>query len=96
MDCPDKEKVLVKIAGPATPCDRCKKTKKNVEEAVAGLEGCDVSIEHISLTDRTTLETYGLLKTPAVIINNVVVSEGDVPTKEQIRRAIKQVLSGRS
>ncbi len=88
------QKIIVKIAGPETPCDRCRKTKKNIEEALAALGDYDSSIEHISLTDKTTLETYGSLKGPAVIINEYVVSEGDVPTQKQINRAIKQILSG--
>jgi hypothetical protein len=63
------ENVVIQIVGPETPCDRCKKTRKIIEEALHKASVFNASIEHIVLTDKTTIEKYGVLKGPAVIIN---------------------------
>ena len=86
------ENVIVQIAGPETPCDRCKKTRRIIEE-VLKKTWFNAPIEHIILTDKNTIEKYGVLKGPAVIINEVIVSEGEVPTPKYIESALKQILS---
>ena len=85
-------KLILQIAGPETPCDKCKKTRKIIEELLEKT-GYSAPIEHIVLTDKNTIEKYGVLKGPAVIINEVVVSEGEVPTPRHIEGALKQILS---
>jgi len=86
-------KVIIQIAGPETPCDRCKKTRQVVEQVVKTIISLDASVEHIVLTDKTTIEKYGVLKGPAVIINEILVSEGEVPTQNYIVKAIEQILA---
>ena len=87
------EKVVIQIAGPEIPCDRCKKTRQIVEQVIKSKSGLDASLEHIVLTDKTTIEKYGVLKGPAVIINEILVSEGEIPTQNYIVKAIEQILA---
>jgi hypothetical protein len=87
------EKIVIQIAGPETPCDRCKKTRQIIEQILQAKSVLDASIEHIVLTDKTTIEKYGVLKGPAVIINEIVVSEGEVPTQNYVLKAIEQILA---
>jgi hypothetical protein len=86
------EKLNIQLAGPETPCDRCKKTRKIIEE-VLQKTGYSASIDHIVLTEKNTIEKYGVLKGPAVIINEVIVSEGEVPTPKHIEGVLKQILA---
>jgi len=86
------KKIVIQIAGPETPCDRCKKTRQIVEQVIQTKSDSDASVEHIVLTDKTTIEKYGVLKGPAVIINEVLVSEGEVPTQNYLVKAIDQIL----
>jgi hypothetical protein len=86
------EKIVIQIAGPETPCDRCKKTRQIIEQILQEKSVLEASIEHIVLTDKATIEKYGVLKGPAVIINEVLVSEGEVPNPNYIVKALEQIL----
>ena len=89
----DMEKNIIYIAGPETPCTRCKKTRELVEKAVHNLNlSNSTEVQHINLISRMTLEKYGSLRSPAVIVNDIVISEGELPKEEHIVKSIKQVL----
>jgi hypothetical protein len=42
--------------------------------------------------NKSTIEKYGRLRSPAVIFNDVVVSEGEIPNENHIKTAAKQLL----
>jgi len=87
------KKVVIQIAGPETPCDRCRKTRQIVEQILKTKPELNATPEHINLTDKATIEKYGVLKGPAVIINEVVVSEGEVPNQNYLVKAIEQIIA---
>jgi len=87
------EKMVIQIAGPETPCDRCRKTRQIVEQVLKTKSELNVTLEHINLTDKVTIEKYGVLKGPAVIINEIVVSEGEVPNQNYLMKAIEQIIT---
>ncbi len=87
------EKNIIYIAGPETPCARCKKTREIVEKTVQNLNLTDsTEVQHINMMSRSTLEKYGSLRGPAVIIKDTVVSEGEIPKEQHIVMVIKQLL----
>ena len=50
------------------------------------------SIEHV--TDINTIAEYGVMGTPALIINGKVMAVGTVPPKAKLKTWFTQILSG--
>ena len=74
----------IKVLG--TGCPNCKKTKAIVAEAVAEL---NVDADVVEVTDLAAILAYGVMSTPAVVINGDVVRSGGVPQKAQMIEMIR-------
>jgi small redox-active disulfide protein 2 len=74
-------KHTIKILGKG--CGTCIWTERLVRE-VATEAGTDVAIEKV--TKMSEMAPYGIMATPAVVINERVVHAGGIPTKEEVRR----------
>ena len=72
-------------------CDKCKKLAANVQEAVARL-GVDCEIEKV--TDINQIIGFGVLMTPALVVDGKVVSSGKVLSPEEIEVFLKPAASG--
>ncbi|MGD8338825.1 MAG: thioredoxin family protein [Desulfobacterales bacterium] len=70
----------IKVLGPG--CPRCQQTEKIVKEAVSEA-GVDADIGHV--TDVMEIAGYGVLGTPAVVVDGEVKSVGKIPKKEDIK-----------
>ena len=75
----------IKVLG--TGCTRCKMTHEQVKEAVAEL-GIEAQIEHV--IDIKRIGKYGVLSTPAVVIDGDVKCVGKIPEKEEIKAWIQK------
>lgn len=73
----------IKILG--SGCAKCATLEKNVKEALNEL-GQKMSIEHI--TDFTEIASYGVMSTPALVLDGKVVSFGKVLTVEEVKKII--------
>jgi len=73
----------IKVLGPG--CSKCSQTEKIVKEAVAET-GVDAKIEKV--TDLMEIAGYGVMGTPAVVVNEKVKSVGKVPGKEEVKKWI--------
>ena len=69
----------IKILG--TGCQKCQAAFQVVEE-VAKAKGFSGSIEKVE--DIAEIISYGVMSTPAVVIDNQVAFVGGVPSKEQV------------
>jgi small redox-active disulfide protein 2 len=69
----------IKVLGPG--CARCHQVEQLVREAVAEA-GVDAVIEKV--TDVMAIAQYGVLGTPAVVIDEKVKSVGKIPKKEDV------------
>jgi small redox-active disulfide protein 2 len=69
----------IKVLGPG--CAKCKQTEKIVNETVAE-SGVDVKVEKV--TDMMEIAGYGVMSTPAVVVDGEVKSVGKVPKKEDV------------
>ncbi|MCB2215275.1 thioredoxin family protein [Desulfofustis glycolicus] len=69
----------IKVLGPG--CAKCQQAEDVVREAVAEA-GVTADIEKVS--DLMKIALYGVLGTPAVVIDGEVKVVGKVPTKEQV------------
>ena len=70
----------IKVLGPG--CARCKQTEKIVMDAVAEA-GVAANVEKV--TDMMEIAGYGVMGTPAVVVDGEVKSVGKVPTKEEVK-----------
>ncbi len=69
----------IKILG--SGCPKCKQTEKVVKEAIAEA-GVDAEVEKV--TGVMEIAAYGVLGTPAVVVDGEVKSVGKVPDKEEV------------
>ena len=75
----------IKILGPG--CPKCGQTEKIVKE-VAAEAGVEAQIEKV--TDIMKIMTFGVISTPAVVVDGEVKSVGKIPKKEEILAWIKR------
>lgn len=75
----------IKILG--TGCPKCKALEKATKDAVAetGIEATVSKVEDI-----VEIMNYGVMSTPAIVINGKVVIKGRVPSIEEIKSLIKK------
>lgn len=69
----------IKVLG--TGCPRCQQTEKLVKEVVAE-KGVEARVEKV--TNILEISKYGVLVTPAVVIDDEVKSVGKIPRKDEI------------
>lgn len=76
----------VKVLG--SGCAKCNELEQATREALAAL-GMDTTIEHV--TDFAQIAAYGVMTTPALVVDGKVVSYGKVLSKDQVQTLIAQV-----
>ena len=75
--------MIIKVLGPG--CTNCKNLERVTRQAVDAL-GLHATIEKI--TDYPTIVGYGVMSTPALVVNEKLVLSGRVPTTTQIREIL--------
>lgn len=73
--------MVIKILG--TGCANCKKLEENARKAVKEL---DISASIEKVEDLKAILGYGVLKTPALVVDEKVKVMGRVPTSEEIKK----------
>ena len=71
-------------------CTNCKNLERVTREAVDAL-GLDATIEKVA--DYPTIAGYGVMSTPALVIDEKVVLSGRVPTPAQVRDLLTPLAS---
>ena len=79
-----KQESGVKILG--SGCMKCKELEKNTKAAIEQLQ-IDMKMEHIS--DFAQIASYGIMTTPALVVNGKVVSYGKVLSIDEIKTLLK-------
>lgn len=72
--------MIIKVLGPG--CTNCKNLERVTREAVATL-GIDATIEKVE--DYPTIAAYGIMSTPALVVDEEVVVYGRVPKVAELR-----------
>ena len=75
----------IHVLGPG--CPKCRKLAENVSAAVEQLE-LDFEIEKV--TDINEIMKFGVMITPALVINGEVKTVGKVPSPDEIRQILAQ------
>ena len=73
----------IKILG--TGCSSCRKLEEHVREAVSEM-GIDAEIEKVE--DLMAIMAYGVMQTPALVVDGVVKVSGKVPAVDEIKRLL--------
>lgn len=75
--------MIIKVLGPG--CNNCVNLERVARQVVAELE-LDAEIEKV--IDYPTIVGYGVMSTPALVIDEKVVVSGRVPTAAQFRELV--------
>ena len=73
--------MIIKVLG--SGCASCKKLENNVKEAVKKL-GINAVVEKVE--DIKSIMAYGVMKTPALVVDEQVKVMGRVPSVEDIKK----------
>ena len=78
--------MIIKILG--SGCPKCLQLEKNAKQAVkeSGKEN-DVKIEHVF--DIAKITEFGVMSTPAIVIDEEVKASGRIPDIEEIKTWLK-------
>jgi small redox-active disulfide protein 2 len=75
--------MVIKILG--SGCANCHKLEENAREAVKEL-GIDATIEKVK--EFKDILSYGVMKTPALVVDEKVKVMGRIATKEEIKKLL--------
>jgi small redox-active disulfide protein 2 len=78
--------MIVKVLGPG--CTNCRNLDRVTREALDAL-GLEAVVEKV--TDYPTIVGYGVLATPALVVDERVVLSGRVPTVTEVREVLSAV-----
>lgn len=84
-------KMVVKVLGPG--CSNCVRLEKNVREALTK-GGIDAEI--VKVTDINSIMSYGIMRTPGLVVNEKVVAYGRVPNADEVLRLLKNELGAQA
>lgn len=77
--------MVIKILG--SGCSKCKKLEENTRKAVSET-GISATVEKVN--DLKDIMSYGVMTTPALVIDEKVVSAGKILTAEDIKKLISK------
>ncbi|MCX7862704.1 MAG: thioredoxin family protein [Bacteroidales bacterium] len=75
----------IKILG--TGCPKCNQLEQLVKEAVQALS---INAEITKVEDIDKILSYGIMRTPALVINEKVVMYGRVPSVQELKELIEK------
>ncbi len=80
--------IEVKIFGTTPPCAKCKEVLKRAKKVADKYPG-RIGVTHLdALSDEG--DKYSIMITPAIVINDKVVSSGKVPGEDEIEKMVKK------
>ena len=83
----ESKSVLIQVLG--TGCTKCTKLATQSEEAAKKM-GIDYTLEKITNIDK--IMSFGIMITPALIIEGKLKCSGNVPSVEQIEKILREEL----
>lgn len=78
--------IMFKVLG--SGCKKCQTLEDNVRQACRE-EGLEITVEHER--DFAKISSYGVMSTPALVLNQEVVSSGKVLTVDDVKKIIREV-----
>jgi small redox-active disulfide protein 2 len=81
--------LTIKVLG--SGCPNCQKVEEHVREAITWLKPTG-GVEVVKVTDPVEISEY-VLRTPGLVVNDQVMSEGRIPTSSEIVTWMADALS---
>lgn len=78
--------MVIKVLG--SGCAKCNQLEKATKEALQEL-GMDTTVEHV--TDFSEIAAYGVMSTPALVVDEKVISYGKVLKAKEIIKLLKDM-----
>jgi len=78
---------FIKVLG--TGCAKCNELEANVKAALEELE-MDTAIDHVA--DFAQIAAYGVMSTPALVVDGKVVAYGKVLKKDEVVKILQKVI----
>ncbi len=78
--------MVVEILG-SSGCSTCESLKEDVESIVEDM-GMEDEIEVAKVEDPAKFASYGVMSTPALVVDGEVEFKGTVPSEEEIREVL--------
>ncbi len=75
--------MTIKVLGPG--CMNCVTLEKRTHEALQRLN-IDATVEKV--TDLQQIASYGIMRTPGLVVGDKVIAQGRVPTVDQIQELL--------
>lgn len=75
--------MIIKILGPG--CRNCANLERVTRQALEDL-GLDATVEKVE--DYPTIVAYGVMATPALVVDERVLTSGRVPTRQEVRELL--------
>jgi len=85
------KKLIMEIKILGTGCAKCKTLEKITNEVVIE-NNFEVMISKVE--DIMDIMNYGVIATPALVINEKVVLSGRIPSKDEIKKLINNAING--
>ncbi len=79
--------MIIKILG--SGCANCKRLIAQTQEAIKNLGGEWTGAEILKVEDYEQIASYGLLATPGLVLDEVVLVSGRVPNSKEISELLK-------
>ena len=76
--------MLIKVIGSEGSCENCEKVEENLRLAIEEL-GADLQVEKV--TDLVEIVKLGIMTAPAILVDDLVLFPGQVPSVKQIKKA---------
>lgn len=76
--------MIIKVLG--TGCPNCLKLEKKVKDVV---EEHSIDAEIVKVTDIMDIMAYKVMSTPALVVDEVVVSKGRIPNNNELLEFLK-------
>lgn len=81
--------MTIKVLGPG--CMNCKTLERRTQEVLAEMQ---LAAELTKVEDLDSMMSYGIMRTPGLVVNEILIWQGSVPTKEKIKELLQSVSSG--
>lgn len=75
--------MVIKVLGPG--CMNCQKLEARAKQAV---EELGINAEIVKITDYAGIMAYGIMSTPALVVDEEVKLAGFVPSVDQVKAAL--------
>ena len=84
--------INIEIIGVEPACYRCKETKENAEKAAEKLraKGIEVTVNKLDVMAKSTMDRFGVVRTPALVVNGSIKIMGKVPDPGVIERIVRK------